>query len=77
MEARSEKIIDQARTIVCTVVAEKGLQDPKSLRNALFEAYPFEKRYGYRYHAWLCAIKEEIGGMRPAKPDPRQLQLFN
>lgn len=77
MDATQRRTIDHVRQIVCTIVAEKGLTDPEALRVALFDAYPYEERKGYRYHAWLSAIKEEIGGMRPAKPDPRQLPLFN
>lgn len=70
------KTIDIARQTVEKVVLEKGFKDPKGLRIAMFNAYPFEVRKGYPYHAWLKVIKTEIGGMRPRKPDPRQIALF-
>lgn len=70
------KTIDIARQTVGKVVLEKGFKDPKALRTAMFIAYPFESRKGYPYHAWLKVIKSEIGGMRPRKPDPRQIALF-
>ncbi|MEX3583143.1 MAG: hypothetical protein VB137_12065 [Burkholderia sp.] len=61
---------------VAQVVRDVGLQDPKALRKALYEAYPFGIRASWPYKVWLAEIKEQIGGMRPAKPDPRQGQLF-
>ena len=70
------RTIDIARQTVEKVVLEKGFKDPKALRTAMFDAYPFELRQGYPYHAWLKVIKTEIGGMRPRKPDPRQIALF-
>ncbi|MBC3871474.1 hypothetical protein [Undibacterium oligocarboniphilum] len=69
-------IINQAREVVITIEMQIGYQDPVLLRQALKEAYPFERRKGYRYRAWLGVIKERIGGMRPKKPDPNQLTLF-
>lgn len=65
-----------AREVVGKVVFDKGLKDPKALRVAIFHAYPFETRQGYPYRAWLKVIKDKIGGMRPRKPDPRQMPLF-
>ncbi|MEB0032977.1 hypothetical protein QN372_19700 [Undibacterium sp. RTI2.1] len=70
------KIINQAREVVAITLLREGYADPKKLRNVLRDAYPFEVRKGYRYHAWLSVIKERISGMRPPKPDPNQLPLF-
>lgn len=67
---------DRAAIVVTCVVREVGLTDPRALRKALRDAYPFGDRLGYPYRAWLAEIKEQIGGMRPKKPDPAQLQLF-
>ena len=67
---------DKAAPVVASVVREIGLSDPKKLRQALTEAYPFAERSGWPYKVWLAEIKERIGGMRPKKPDPRQQQLF-
>lgn len=71
------KKIDIVRDVVWKVVSDKGFKDPKALRVAMFHAYPFEKRQGYPYKAWLKVIKDKIGGMRPRKPDPRQIALFD
>jgi hypothetical protein len=68
---------DQARPIVATIVREVGLKDPKALRRALKDAYPFGQRAGWPYQVWLEEIREQIGGMRPRKPDPNQLSLFD
>ncbi len=67
---------DEAAVVVAQVVREVGLTDPKALRDALREAYPFGRRLGYPYRAWLAEITQQIGGMRIKKPDPGQLQLF-
>lgn len=68
---------DQARAIVGAVIQEVGVRDPVALRKALYCAYPFGERKDYPYKAWLEVIKEQIGGMRPRKADPRQMDLFD
>lgn len=67
---------DQAAVVVARVVRRVGLTDPKALREALREAYPFDQEVGPPYRAWLAEVKHQIGGMRPRKPDPAQLDLF-
>jgi hypothetical protein len=67
---------DRARPIVAQVVRDSGVKDPKALRKALYDAYPFGERARWPYKAWLAEIKEQIGGMRPKKSDPNQLDLF-
>lgn len=67
---------DEARVVVAAVVADVGVRDPVALRKALYAAYPFGERKHYPYKAWLKVINEQIGGMRPKKPDPNQLNLF-
>lgn len=67
---------DEAAPIVAKIVREVGLQDPVALRKALKAAYPFGERAGWPYKAWLDEIRYQIGGMRPKKPDPNQLRLF-
>jgi hypothetical protein len=68
---------DQAAPVVAEVVRRIGLKDPKGLRVALRNAYPFGERSGYPYRAWLYEIDAQIGGMRPKKPDPGQASLFD
>lgn len=68
---------DAARSSVAQVVREVGFTDPKALRKALSDAYPFGERARWPYQAWLAEIREQIGGMRPKKPDPNQMSLFD
>lgn len=65
-----------AEPVVTDIVRTVGMKDPKRLRIELSKAYPFGERSGYPYRAWLKEIDEQIGGMRPRKPDPGQAQLF-
>jgi hypothetical protein len=67
---------DEARVIVAAVVRDVGIRDPVALRKALYDAYPFGERRHYPYKAWLQVVKEQIGGMRAKKADPRQMELF-
>lgn len=69
---------DKAAPIVAAVVREVGLKDPVALRKALSKAYPFGERSGSSsaYQAWLKEVGVQIGGMRPKKPDPGQMDLF-
>lgn len=68
---------DIAAPAVAEIVRQVGREDPAALRRALTRAYPFAERRGWAYKVWLSEIKTQIGGMRPAKPDPRQLRLFD
>lgn len=68
---------DEARTIVTAIVRDVGVRDPVLLRKALYDAYPFGERKDYPYKAWLAVVREQIGGMRPRKADPRQMDLFD
>ncbi len=67
---------ERAAPIVANIVRDNGFSDPKALRAALSKSYPFGTRTGYPYRVWLTEIRRQIGGMRPAKPDPAQLKLF-
>ncbi|WP_298150676.1 hypothetical protein [Flavobacterium sp.] len=74
-EVEKKSTIDAARESVIRVEYKFGRHNP-DLRKHLKEQYPFSRREGYPYQAWLRAIRERIGGMRIKKPDPNQLPLF-
>lgn len=67
---------DAARPVIVEVILRVGFKDPKALRKALRDAYPFGERAHWPYKAWLAEIRAQIGGMRPKKTDPRQGNLF-
>lgn len=67
---------DKVSAIIAEVVRQVGRSDPHRLRTEIRMAYPFGSRAGWPYKAWLLEVKAQIGGMRPAKPDPNQQQLF-
>lgn len=67
---------DEVRPIIAEVVRRVGYVDPALLRKELSKAYPYSERKHWPYKAWLAEIKYQIGGMRPQRPDPNQLDLF-
>ncbi len=68
---------DKAAPVIATIVRDVGRKDPKALRKALREGYPFGDRTGWPYKAWLAEIKIQIGGMRQPWVDPKQMRLFD
>ena len=67
---------DQAAPIIAAIVREMGFTDPLALRRRIRKAYPFGKRKGWPYRAWLMEVKRQIGGMHIKRRDTSQLDLF-
>ena len=47
----------QARPIIVKVIREVGTDDPKKLRKALREAYPFTERSMHPYKMWCKEVR--------------------
>ena len=79
---------DVARPIIARVIAEHQGADDATLKQAVFDAYPFGERKYSPYKIWLNEIARQTGrkpkmgtrrrpGVPPASdPDPRQGGLF-
>lgn len=55
---------DKAAPVIINVVNQVGKGDPKALRRALRQAYPFGERRGWPYRAWLIEIHERVGPLQ-------------
>jgi hypothetical protein len=71
---------DRARPIIHRVLEENKGKDPKEIRKALREAYPWHERSMHPYKIWLDEIKVQTGqrnfGHHPDKQNPDQTSLF-
>jgi hypothetical protein len=74
-----------AAPIIAKVIARVGTDDPKALRRALLEAYPFWERRYHPYRIWRDEIRRQLnpsgkaciarrGAISP--PNPGQCTLF-
>lgn len=55
---------DISRPIIADVIGRVGRDDPKKLKKALFEAYPFRERRFWPYKVWLDEIKIQLHGKK-------------
>ena len=58
-----------AAPVVRDVLERIGTSDPKALRKALREAYPFGQRKYWPYKIWLDEIRRQLSPT-PASPSP-------
>lgn len=66
---------DVAAPIIARVLAEADRSDPKVLRKALHDAYPFGERAYWPYKVWLDEIARQTG-RATANRDRQTLELF-
>ncbi|MEQ9223795.1 MAG: hypothetical protein RJQ08_11690 [Salinisphaeraceae bacterium] len=77
----------RAAPIIADTIARVGRDDPKALRKALRDAYPFGERANYPYKAWLDEVRAQLdqggaqtdnGGAQAdmAVEDAAQMDLF-
>lgn len=68
----------KAAPVITQVVFRIGRGDPKALRRALRQAYPFGERRGWPYKAWLAEIHARVGPLqdRSRTKHPSQMDLF-
>lgn len=72
---------DIAKPIIAEVLRENEGKDPKEVRKALREAYPFGERKYHPYKIWIDEIRVQLGhrtfGEGKIKKTPKeQLKLF-
>lgn len=67
---------DVARPIIAETIDRVGKDDPKALRKALLEAYPFGAREYHPYKIWLDEIHRQLGTGRYAPDLDRELPLL-
>lgn len=70
---------DRAAPLVAEVIRRVGRNDLTALRKALADAYPWGRKSGIPYKAWLKEIRRQLGHRlnRPkADPANRQIELF-
>lgn len=51
----------RARSIIADVIHRVGTSDPKALRAALREAYPFGERKNHPYKIWCHEVRLQLG----------------
>jgi len=57
---------DHARPIIAAVLKQQAGKDPKTVRKALREAYPFGGREMWPYRVWCSEVNFQLGiGKRP------------
>lgn len=52
---------DSARPIIARVIADVGTDDPKRLKSALRDAYPWGPREYHPYKIWCDEIRVQLG----------------
>lgn len=52
---------DSAKPIIAKVIAEVGTDDPKRLKAALRDAYPWGPREHHPYKMWCDEIRVQLG----------------
>lgn len=70
---------DHARPIIAQVIRDVGKADPKKLRQALRDAYPYGERSMWPYKVWCDEVRRQLGlksSMKADAPDPRQETLL-
>jgi hypothetical protein len=77
---------NDCRPIIAEVIQRVGTKDPKALRAALLEAYPYGQRSMHPYKIWRDEIRRQLNPppktayrRRPAQPQaevPGQLSLL-
>ncbi|MEQ9131130.1 MAG: hypothetical protein RJQ08_13515 [Salinisphaeraceae bacterium] len=65
---------DIARPIVAETINRVGRDNPRELRKALRDAYPFGERKYWPYRAWLAEVRAQIGHDRTST---EQKDLFD
>jgi hypothetical protein len=71
--------VDRTASLVAEVIRRVRRNDLTALREALAEAYPWGRKSGIAYKAWLKEIRRQLGHRlnRPnAAPTNRQIELF-
>lgn len=58
-----------AARVIAKVIQEVGTDDPKALRKALREAYPFGERKYWPYKVWLDEVRRQLNPT-PAAAEP-------
>lgn len=61
-----------AASIIHEVIARVGRDDEKTLRKALWEAYPFGERRYHPHKIWHSEVNRQLGTPKTVKLDPRQ-----
>lgn len=65
---------DVAKRVVAETMAANQGADPKAMRKALHDAYPFGPREYWPYKAWCKAVREALNPpapkVKPAKAPP-------
>lgn len=73
---------DQAKPIICAVIARVGTDDGRALQKALFDTYPWGERRLHPYRIWRDEIRRQLQGRQHRKPAappaeaPGQLSLW-
>lgn len=62
MTVRTPSWRDTAAPIIARVIAEIGTADPRALRRALREAYPWGQRSLWPYKVWRDEIRRQLSG---------------
>ena len=70
----------RAAPIIADTIARVGRDDPKALRKALRDAYPFGERANYPYKAWRDEVRAQLDNdgtqADVAEEDAAQMDLF-
>ena len=62
---------DHCRPIIAEVIERVGTEDPKALRKALLEAYPYGQRSMHPYKIWRDEIRRQLDPPVTAYRRPR------
>lgn len=55
---------EEAAPIIERIIREVGRDNPKMLRKAFRDAYPFGEKKRFPYKAWLAEIKRQLNGCK-------------
>jgi len=61
---------DSAGPKIAEVIARVGTEDPKALRKALREAYPYGERKYWPYKVWLSEIRRQLAPTPATTTEP-------
>ena len=71
---------DKARPIIQAVIAKHGIDDLRTLRRALRDAYPWGPRQYHPYKIWCDEVRVQLGLKPEPEPTPsgdESLPLFD
>ena len=61
---------NRAAPIIAEVIARVGRENERTLRKALFDAYPFGERKMHPYKVWCDEVRRHLEGQQHRQPPP-------